>query len=96
MTKPSNDCATSEDSDQPWHPPSLIRVFAVPKKKAYLPTESTAKTLISLGDAKADLSLRWGHSHFVGFVMRRLKSKHNVFCFYKMLINAVAAQEHMS
>ena len=25
-------------------------------------------------DAQADLSLRWAHSHFVGFVMRRLKS----------------------
>ena len=24
-------------------------------------------------DAQADLSLRWAHSHFVGFVMRRLK-----------------------
>ena len=25
-------------------------------------------------DAQADLSLRWAHSHFVGFVMSRLKS----------------------
>ena len=24
-----NECASSEDSDQPGHPPSLIRVFAV-------------------------------------------------------------------
>ena len=24
-----NECAASEDSDQPGHPPSLIRVFAV-------------------------------------------------------------------
>ena len=24
-------------------------------------------------DAKADLSLRWAHTHFVGFVMSRLK-----------------------
>ena len=24
-------------------------------------------------DAQADLSLRWAHSHFVGFVMRQLK-----------------------
>ena len=29
-----SDCASSEDSDQPWHPPSLIRVFAVHMKKA--------------------------------------------------------------
>ena len=29
----------------------------------------TAKTLIRLADAQADLSLRWVHTHFVGFVM---------------------------
>ena len=29
-------CATSEDSDQPGHPPSLIRVFAVHMKKAWV------------------------------------------------------------
>ena len=26
-------------------------------------------------DAQADLSLRWAHSHFVGFVMSRLRYK---------------------
>ena len=29
-----NECAPSEDSDQPGHPPSLIRVFAVRMKNA--------------------------------------------------------------
>ena len=29
MTKQRNKCAPSEDSNQPGHPPSLIRVFAV-------------------------------------------------------------------
>ena len=29
MTNQQNDCAPSEDSDQPGHPPSLFRVFAV-------------------------------------------------------------------
>ena len=29
MTNQQNECAPSEDSDQPWHPPSLISVFAV-------------------------------------------------------------------
>ena len=28
-------------------------------------------------DAQADLSLRWAHSHFVGFVKRRLKCRGN-------------------
>ena len=47
-------CALSEDSDQPGHPPSLIRVFADRMKKGW-------------ADAQAHLSLRWAHSHFVGF-----------------------------
>ena len=29
-------CALSEDSDQPGHPPSLIRVFAVRMRKAWV------------------------------------------------------------
>ena len=31
-------CSTSEDSDQPGHPPSLIRVFAVRMKKPWVLT----------------------------------------------------------
>ena len=31
-----NDCAPSDDSDQPGHPPSLIRVFAVRMKKPWV------------------------------------------------------------
>ena len=46
----------------------------------------TAKTLIRLGgcpgDAQADLSLRWAHSHFVGFVMSRL------FCLQEFDLDA--------
>ena len=32
----------------------------------------TPKTLSDWADAQADLSLRWAHTHFVGFVMSRL------------------------
>ena len=32
----------------------------------------TAKTLIRLGGCQSDLSLRWEHTHFVGFVISRL------------------------
>ena len=32
----------------------------------------TAKTRSDWPDAQADLSLRWAHIHFVGFVMSRL------------------------
>ena len=34
--QPHMTCAPSEDSDQPGHPPSLISVFAVRKKKAWV------------------------------------------------------------
>ena len=70
-----NECAPSEDSGQPGNPPSLIRVFAVCMKKAWVLsyTLSVRRRLRSAwADAQADLSLRWAHSHFVGFVMLRL------------------------
>ena len=35
-----NECAPSEDSDQPGHPPSLIRIFAVRMKKPWALTVS--------------------------------------------------------
>ena len=59
-----SDCAPSEDSDQPGHPRRL--------------TVHPAKTQISLGIRPVWsessrmprlISLRWVHSHFVGFVM---------------------------
>ena len=68
--------APSEDSDQPGHPPNLIRVFAVRMKKACIlsyPLSAQRRLWSDLVDAQPDLSLRWAHSHFVGFVMRRLK-----------------------
>ena len=68
-------CAPSEDSDQPVHPPSLIRVFAVRMKKAWVlsyPLSAPRRLWSDWADAQADLSLRWAHIHFVGFVTRRL------------------------
>ena len=71
-----NDCAPSEDSDEPGRPPSLIRVFAVRMMKAWTlscPLSAERRLWSDWAEAKADLSLRWVHSHFVGFVMSRLK-----------------------
>ena len=68
-------CAPSEDSEQPGHPPSLIRVFAVHSKKAWVlsyPLSAQRRLWSDWTDAQADLSLRWAHSHFNGFVTRRL------------------------
>ena len=72
-----SECAPSEDSDQPGHPPSLIRVFAVRMKKAWVlsyPMSAQRRLWSDWTDAQADLSLRWAHTHFVGFVMSRLIS----------------------
>ena len=56
-----SECAFIEDSDQPGHPPSLIRVFAVHMKKPW----ALSYPLIAqrrLWSAWADLSLRWAHT----------------------------------
>ena len=65
----------SEDSNQPGHPPSLIKVSAVRKKKVWVlsyPLSAQRRLWSDWADAQVNLSLRWAHSHFVGFVMRRL------------------------
>ena len=65
-------CAPIEDSDQPGHPPSLIRVFAVRMKNAEVfsyPLSAQRRLSSDWADAQADLSLRWAHSHFVDFVI---------------------------
>ena len=70
-----SDCAPSEDSDQPGHPPSLVRVFAVRLMGSWGPNLSSCgqrRLWSDWADAHTDLSLRWAHSHFVGFVMSRL------------------------
>ena len=80
-----NECAPSRDSYQPGHPPSLIRVFAVLMKKPCVlsyPLSAQRRLWSDWADAQADLSLRWAHTHFVGFVMSRLKSKKSPHCLF--------------
>ena len=76
MTKPNKmACAPSEDSDQPGHPPSLLRVFTVRMKKVWVlsyPLSTQRRLWSDWADAQADLCFRWVHSHFLSFVMRRL------------------------
>ena len=64
MTKPTKWRALSEDSDQPGHPPSLIRVFAVCLMGSYGPKLSSCgqwRLWSDWADVQADLSLRWVH-----------------------------------
>ena len=86
-----NECAPSEDSDQPGHLPSLIRVFAVRMKKAWVlsyPLSAQRRLWLDWADAQADLSLRWAHSHFVGFVMSQLilKIKWQSFIYFSVIV----------
>ena len=71
----------SEDSDQPGHPPSLIRVFAVRMKKAWVlsyPLNAQRRLRSAWADAQADLSLRWAHMPFCWFchVAAQMLEKH--------------------
>ena len=73
-----NECAPSEDSDHSGHPPSLIRVFAMRSMGSWGPkvfSYGQRRLWSDLADAQADLSLRWSHSHIVGFIMSRLNYK---------------------
>ena len=57
-------CAPSEDSDQPGYPLSLIRVFAVRMKKAWVlsyPLNAQRRLCSDWAYAPSDLSLRWAH-----------------------------------
>ena len=69
-------CAPSKDSDQPGHPPSLIRVFAVHMKKAWVlsyPLSEQRRLLIRLGGCPC-----WSESllgaHAILFVLSRCGS----------------------
>ena len=74
-----------EPRHEKTHPPSLIRVFAVRMKKAWVlsyPLSAQRRLRSDWADAQADLSLRWAHSHFVGFLMSRL----NCVCLRSLLV----------
>ena len=63
-------CAPIEDSDQPGHPPSLIRVFAVHSLGSLgLKVSTCGQRWLwpDRADAQADLSLRWMHRSFCWF-----------------------------
>ena len=87
--------APSEDSDQPGHPPSLISIFTVHSMGSWgsnLSSCGQRRLWSDWADAQADLSLRWVHNHFVGFVMRRLTCWPALVVFLKLLETSVAKQ----
>ena len=65
-------CAPNEDSDQPGHPPRLIRVFAVCMKKPWVlsfPLSAQRRLWSDWVSAQADLSLCWVHRSFCCFCL---------------------------
>ena len=69
-------CAPSEDLDQPGHPPRLIRVFAVRRKEAWVPSYPlrTQRRLIRLGGPESSLdahSFCWFCRALAHLVFRR-------------------------
>ena len=63
-------CAPSEDSDQPGHPSSLIRVVTVRSVGSLGPNTSSCgqwRLWSDWADAQADLSLPWAHRSFCWF-----------------------------
>ena len=65
-----NDCVPGEDPDQPGHLPSLIRVFAVRMKKAWVlsyPLSTQRRLWSDWANAQADLSLCRVHMPFCWF-----------------------------
>ena len=69
-TKPTIRRATSEDSDQPAHPRSLIRVFAdricLPQPLGY-PKRDERESLPYWGDVQADLNPCWWYISYCRF-----------------------------
>ena len=71
---------SQEDSDQPKHQFSLIRVLFIHMKKAWVLSYSLSAQgrLIRLGGCpgQADLGLCWAYMHLVGFIMPWLMFLH--------------------
>ena len=64
-----SECALSEDSDQPGHPPSLIRVFVVHMKNAWVlsyPLSAHRRLRSAWASAQSDQSLRCPHEECLG------------------------------
>ena len=81
-------CAPSEDSNQPGHPPSLIRVFAVRAMGSWGSNVSSCGQRRLWSDWRMP-RLIWVFAgrtgHFVGFVMRRRKSYNGLILLEKKI-----------
>ena len=75
MTKPTKWVCAQHRLRSAWASAQVWSVFAVRMKKAWVlsyPLSAQWRLWSDWADAQADPSLRWAHSHFVGFVVSRL------------------------
>ena len=82
-------CSPSEDSDQPGHAPSLVRVFAVRVKKTWVlsyPLSAQRRLWSDLADAQADLCLRWAHMPLCWFCHEAAHITTNCLSIYRYII----------
>ena len=95
--KQQNECASSEDSDQPGHPPSLIKVFAcaqwVAKNPSFLHEDS--KDSDQTGRMPRNLSLRWVHS-FCWFCHVAAQIRKSCWEYRESVIWAATSQNQQS
>ena len=89
-------CAPSKDSNQPGHPSSLIRVFAVRMKKAWVLSYplSTQRRLDQTGRMPRLICLRWAHIPFCWFchkaaLMRMSRQYHNQINIILMVLRGI-------
>ena len=77
--------ASREDSDQPGHQLSIVRVYAVRMKITWIHSYplSAQLRLIRLGICPVWLVLARAHTHWVGFIMPWLISMQNIFRIYQ-------------
>ena len=74
--------APCKDSDQPEHPPNLIRVFAVRMKKPWVlpyPLSTQRRLWSDWANAQTDLSLRCMHRPYCWFCCAEAQIYFNVF-----------------
>ena len=72
-----SDCASCEDSDQPGHPPSLIRVFARRSLSSFF--MRTADTLIRLGGCPGSSESSLGlQVNFCQFLLQKLHLSYDI------------------
>ena len=106
MTKPTKwHVRPAKTQIEPGHPPSLIRIFAVRMKKAWVlsyPLRAQRRLWSDWPDAQADLSLRWAHMPFCWFCheaaqiiiwARAQQNLQNHMCFLQRLKSGWAAAQ---